>query len=46
MSLWQFAACIDGYRRANETGEESPDPMTPAEFDQMLDRHRDFMTMH
>lgn len=45
MSLWQFAACVDGFRRANE-GDEQPEPMTADEFDDMLQRHENFLTVH
>lgn len=37
MSLWQFVAAADGYRRAHcSTGPEAP---TPEEFDEMLASH-------
>ncbi len=39
MSLWQFAACIDGFNRANAPDEASSEPMSPDEFDKLLDKH-------
>lgn len=39
MSLWEFAVCCEGFRRANSTEEEKLSPPTPAEFREMLDRH-------
>jgi hypothetical protein len=38
MTLWEFAACADGYRKAHAP-PEMPDPPTPAEFEQMVQRH-------
>ncbi|BBF93383.1 hypothetical protein [Blastochloris tepida] len=43
MSLWQFAACIDGWNRANGA-EVPPEPLSPGEFDDLLARHADFVT--
>lgn len=38
MSLWQFAACVDGYNQANG-GTTKPEPLTDAEFDRLLVMH-------
>ncbi len=45
MSLYEFAACVDGVNRANDT-EQNPEAMSPAEFDDLLERHSNFMTVH
>jgi hypothetical protein len=45
MSLWQFAACVDGFNRANGA-ESEPDAMNPSEFDDLLARNQKFMTVH
>lgn len=37
MSLWQLAACVDGWRRANG-GDEKPPPPTAEEHDAMLEK--------
>jgi hypothetical protein len=37
MSLWEFAACTDGFNRAHG-GDEKPEPPTEAEFYDMLER--------
>lgn len=37
MSLWQFAACVDGWNTA-QGGEEKPEPPTPEEYYDMLER--------
>lgn len=39
MSLWEFSACVEGWRRANSTEEEKLPPPTAEEFQQMLDKH-------
>jgi hypothetical protein len=35
LTLWEFAACVDGFNRANG-GEEEPEPMTAEEFDRAV----------
>lgn len=42
MSLWQFAACVDGYNRAHG-GDGKPEPMTPDEFDAMCERNAEWL---
>lgn len=42
MSLWQLAACVDGYNAANSP-EEEIDPLSGDEFDAMLSRHADWI---
>lgn len=42
MSLWQFAACVDGYNSANST-EDEIDPMSVDEFDEMVARNADWL---
>lgn len=44
MSLWEFASCVSGYRRAHSP-EERPEPPTPEEFDKMVARHNS-LTRH
>lgn len=39
MSLWQFSACVDGFNRSQSGGDANPEPMTAAEFDEMVERH-------
>lgn len=43
MSLWQFAACVDGYNKANSPDDEM-EPLSPEEFDDMLARHADWVS--
>jgi len=38
MTLWQFAAAVDGWNRTHG-GEEKPEPPTDEEFDEMLRRY-------
>jgi hypothetical protein len=46
LSLWELAAAVDGYNRA-QGGEEQPPEITAAEFDDLLERHADWMaTVH
>lgn len=40
MSLWQFAACIDGWNRANG-GPSRPEPPSLEEFEAMKRAHGD-----
>jgi len=40
MSLWEFAACVDGYSRANGGGS-SLQPPTDEEFEAMKRAHGD-----
>jgi hypothetical protein len=35
-SLWQFAACVDGWNRTHGA-EPKPEPPTDEEFDEMLE---------
>jgi hypothetical protein len=44
MTLWEFAACVDGFNRANG-GDERPEPMTPEEFDEAV-AQSPLMTVH
>lgn len=37
MSMWELAACIDGYRRANG-GEETVSAPSASEFEDMITR--------
>lgn len=39
MTVWELAACIDGYNAA-QGGEAQPEPPTPDEFDAMITRDR------
>lgn len=41
-SLWQMAAAIDGYNRA-QGGEETPPELTNEEFDAMIERNAEWM---
>jgi hypothetical protein len=46
MSLWQFAACVDGWNRVHGADGDKPE-VTSADFDDMLERHADWMrTVH
>lgn len=46
LSLWEYAAAMDGWNRAQGGEEEAPD-LTSADFDEMLERHSEWMaTMH
>lgn len=38
MSLFQFAACVDGFNKANST-EETVDPPTDEEFEAAMALH-------
>jgi hypothetical protein len=44
MTLWEFAACVDGYNRANG-GDEEVEPMTAQEFDEAVEQSR-WVTVH
>ncbi len=37
-SLWQFAAAVDGWNAANGGDEAMPEPPTPEEFHDMIER--------
>lgn len=39
LSLWQFAAAVDGWNRAQSGGADKPEPMTSAEFDELLKKN-------
>jgi hypothetical protein len=39
MSLWEFSACVEGWRRAHSDEEEMPDPPSNEKFDEMIERH-------
>lgn len=39
--MFEIAACIDGYNRANSSGEEPLPEMSEADFDEMITRHYD-----
>ena len=42
MTLWEFNACCEGYRRAHSP-EEPPAPPTPEEYAAMIERHNDLI---
>jgi hypothetical protein len=42
MSLWEFAASVDGWNKANNP-EEPIDPLSVEDFDDMLSRHADWI---
>jgi hypothetical protein len=44
LSFWEFAACVDGFNRANG-GDDLPQPMSAQEFDVMVLNSR-AMTAH
>lgn len=44
MTLWELAACADGFNRANG-GEETVQPPSNDEFDQMLMRYDEHTAM-
>lgn len=42
--MWEFAACVDGFNRANGIDEDA-EPMSPAEFERAVaDSH--WVTVH
>lgn len=41
-SLWEFAAAVDGWNQA-QAGEEQVDPLTYDEFEDLIDRHQDWI---
>jgi hypothetical protein len=43
MSLWQLAACVAGWNKA-QGGESQPEKMTEADFDAMLERNANWMS--
>lgn len=45
MTLWEFAACLEGYRLANSPPEKPP-VMTPDEFRAGVERHIRMTTKH
>lgn len=44
MSLWEFAACVEGYRKANSP-EPKPPPPTAEKFAEMVASYEN-MTKH
>lgn len=40
MSLWQFAACVDGWNKVHG-GDRGPEPPTPEEFEAAKRAHGD-----
>lgn len=42
MTVWELAACIDGYNAAHG-GEQEPEPMTGQEFDALVEEHRELI---
>lgn len=38
MSLWELAACIEGWNRANGGDDDPPEPPSAAEFYDMVTR--------
>lgn len=42
MSFWQFAACVDGFNKAN--APDDPAPPSNAEFDNFVARYEKFTT--
>lgn len=45
MTLWELSAAVDGWNRANGA-QDSLEPPTEEEFEDMLLRHADFLGMH
>lgn len=45
MTLWEFAACLEGYRRANSPPDK-PETMSPEEFRAGIERHVRMTTTH
>ena len=39
MTLWELAACVDGYNKAHGGDDDEPPEMSGAEFDAMVARH-------
>jgi hypothetical protein len=37
MSLWEYSAALDGWRKAHETADEEQDDMTPERFRAIMD---------
>lgn len=47
MSLWQLAACVEGWNRVHGVQEEKAPTMSSSEYDAMLERHADWIaTVH
>ena len=44
-SIWQFAACVDGWNRVHGS-EPKPEAPSDAEFDAMLDASADLEARH
>lgn len=42
MSLWQYAACVDGFRAYNSP-DAKPEPMSDEAFDDLLERNADWI---
>ena len=36
MTVWEFAACVEGFNRANNPKQDAPD-MTPEEYDALCE---------
>jgi hypothetical protein len=45
MTVWELAACVDGYN-AVHGGEQEPEPPSIAEYEEMRERHRAIVTLH
>ena len=35
MTLWEFACCTDGFRKANQTEEPAPPPMADGDLSEL-----------
>jgi hypothetical protein len=44
LTLWELAACVDGFNRANGD-DDMPEPMTAQEFDDAVEDAR-WVTVH
>jgi len=40
LTLWELCAVIEGWNRSQSDGKPPVDPMSPEEFDEMVERHR------
>lgn len=45
MSIWQFAACVDGYNKANASEDARAEPLGVDEFDRLLELNADWIAL-
>lgn len=44
LTLWELAACVDGYNLAHSPEDVPPPTMAVAQFDDLVSQHMDVVT--